>query len=109
MYPSVTNTDTRCGAMIALNWLQCFSTEEVVILCPSHPEVLDELGQCNINSAVKRLDLHLQDAHRVAKKKIHASDNAPRIYMEEANQEFDNYQKSLADNSTDTPNEAYKK
>ena len=72
-------------------------------------EVIDELRQCNIDRATLKLDLRLQEAHRVSKKKIRASDNAAKVYMEEANLEFDNYQNSLAGNSTDTTDEAHEK
>ena len=72
-------------------------------------EILDELRQCNIDKATIKLDLRLQEAHRVSKKKALVPTNAASIYMEEANHAFENYQKSLAGNFIDTPDEAYEK
>ena len=72
-------------------------------------KILDELRQCNINRATRKLNLNFQEAHWVSKKKICNLVNAARIYMEVPHVEFDNYQKSDVENSADTPEEGYEK
>ena len=54
-------------------------------------DVLAEMSMCNINNAVIKLDTHLRDALRVAKKKKTITvNNAPKIAMEKANEMFEN-------------------
>ena len=73
-------------------------------------DVLDELSNCNITNAVIKFDCHLHDALRVAKiKKTRPGNNAPKIAMGKANEEFDNYLKSLKGESSESQEEALKK
>ena len=59
-------------------------------------DVLGEMSKCNINNAVIKLDHHLHDAIRFAKKKKASTvNNVPKMAMEKASKEFENYQKSL--------------
>ena len=75
-----------------------------------HGDVLAEMNKCNINNAVIKLDTHLHDALRASKKKKAMTVNsAPKIAMEKANEEFDNYQKCLRGESHDSVEEAWKK
>ena len=81
-------------------------SNEVVV----QSDVLSEMSKCNINNAVIKLDTHLHDALRVAKKKkTITTNNVPKLAMEKANEEFDNYQKSLRGESVDSVEEAWKK
>ena len=73
-------------------------------------DVLGEMSKCDITKAVIKLDTHLHDALRVAKKKKAVTVNsAPKIAMEKANEEFDNFQRSMKGESTDSTEEAWRK
>ena len=64
-------------------------------------DVLCEVSKSDINKAVVKLDNHIHNALRLAKKKkTFASNNAHRIAMEKANAEFDNFRESLKDESS---------
>ena len=71
-------------------------------------EMLNDLQNCDIDSAILKLDNHLHEAHRSAsiKRTRIALD---RRYMEEANIQYNNYQRSLKGQSNDTPDQAYSK
>ena len=51
----------------------------------------------------------MHEAHQASKMKLPKGTELPRICMEKANAEFENYQASLHGNSADTPKEAYQK
>ena len=73
-------------------------------------EVLGEISKSDIHNAIRKFDIHLHEAHRVAKKKkINADNNIPKSFMLKANSEFDNYRKTLNGQATDTPEEALRK
>ena len=73
-------------------------------------DVLGEMSKCNINSAVIKLDHHLHTALRFArKKKTVTLNNVPKIAMEKANEEFENYQRSLKGESIDSTEDAWRK
>ena len=73
-------------------------------------DVLSEINRLDINKAVIKLNNHLHDALRVAKKKkIVNINNASKTAMERANLEFENYQKSLKGESIDSSSDALKK
>ena len=72
-------------------------------------DVLGELSNQNIHGAIKKFDVHLQEAHRVSRKKKRAENQTPTTFMTKANSEFDNYRKSLNGQSDDTPEVALDK
>ena len=72
-------------------------------------KVLGETSNCNVNSAVIKLDTRLHESIRLAKKKKTLMiNNAPRIAMEKANEESDNYMKRISGESGDSVEDARK-
>ena len=72
-------------------------------------EVLAEISKCDVSNAIVKLDIHLHEAHRVAKKKERRAETKPEMFMLKANSEFDNYKNSLNGLSIDTPEKALRK
>ena len=72
-------------------------------------DVLDEIGKCNINGAVKKLHNCLNDIHKKAKIKQKKIDSDASVSMEKANTDYDNYKRCLNGQGVESPDAAFTK
>ena len=70
-------------------------------------DILHEIEACNIESAITRLDHHLDRAHKVAKIRRNRVEYMSHDCMERANLEFNNYLKCLDGQSNETLETAF--
>ena len=75
----------------------------------SENDVLDEIGKCNINGAVKKLHNCLNDIYKKAKIKQKKIDSDASVSMEKANTDYDNYKRCLNGQGVESPDTAFTK